>query len=258
MRKIYLVVAVIAVFLCIGCNDGGVESGGGDAVAYLTKFRSSAGAPPLNDERDGNVYRTVIIGNQTWMAENLNYNTADGNGSWCYGQDGLVSGFDGGLTLSEKEVQGRCKKFGRLYDWETANSVCPAKWKLPSEDDWTQLMSTVGGSQDIVSKKLRSSSGWEHILGANGSGNGTDDFGFSALPGGVWWGQSEYDGEELYYSDEGVLGVWWTTATGNYDNSLNLYGGYFAIFTDNRAWLSVVTLVDYSARHSVRCVKEEI
>jgi len=152
-----------------------VKSSGGVSGGYLT------------DSRDGKRYKVVKIGTQTWMAENLNYNASS---SKCYDNQ-----------------EGNCQKYGRLYDWNTAKTACPKGWHLPSDADWNVLMSSVGGEK-TAGKFLKATSGW------NENGNGTDKFGFSALPGGdgnsggsfnnvgnygYWWSSSEYNALSAYY-----------------------------------------------------------
>ena len=113
-------------------------------------------AGTLKDSRDGKTYKTVKIGNQTWMAENLNYKTGE---SMCYGNK-----------------ESNCKKYGRLYTWKTAKQACPSGWHLPSEEEFKSLLATVGASEAEYSRNLRVRS-WKH---------GADKFGFSALPAGSY------------------------------------------------------------------------
>jgi len=145
-------------------------------VAKANAIIHSSPAPnTFTDPRDGKVYKTVKIGNQVWMAENLNY---DASGSKCYNND-----------------PANAEKYGRLYDWETAKKVCPAGWHLPSEEEWEILIDFVGGAE-IAGTKLKAKFGWNDF-------NGTDDFGFSALPG----GRMSYGFCEVGYS-----GFWWSAS----------------------------------------------
>jgi len=126
-------------------------------------------------------YRTVIIGGKRWMAKNLNFITSD---SWCY-----------------QYVASRCDTYGRLYTWAAAMSACPSGWRLPTRDDWNDLVSIAGSN---AGTKLKSQIGW-----STGSGSilGTDEFGFSALPGG--------DGflNINLFNGVGIAGYWWSGGT---------------------------------------------
>jgi len=137
------------------------------------------------DARDGTAYRFVKIGNQTWMAENLNYQTPN---SYCYNNSDYA-----------------CGQYGRLYRWDAAKEACPTGWRLPSKEEWNALVAAAGGGE--AGKTLKSASGW------NENGNGTNESGFSALPGGSrnagggfenvnsgnWWTATERDGNFAYY-----------------------------------------------------------
>ncbi len=128
------------------------------------------GIPTITYE--GQVYNTVLIGSQCWLKENLNYETGN---SWCYDND-----------------PANCDIYGRLYDWQTALTACPSGWHLPSDDEWKILEGTVDSQYPVgdpiwnntewrgfdAGKNLKSTTGW------TSGGNGTNDFGFTALPGG--------------------------------------------------------------------------
>lgn len=126
------------------------------------------------DSRDGQRYRVVTIGAHIWMAQNLNFET---QGSKCYDDDPK-----------------NCEKFGRLYSWDDARTACPAGWRLANHDDWMALIDAAGGWRTAATI-LKSKTGW------NDNGNGTDDLGFSALPGGFY-----YD----TFNNVGKDGNWWT------------------------------------------------
>ena len=108
-------------------------------------------------DADGNSYPTVKIGNQVWMAKNLNVNVP---GSMCYEND-----------------PANCEKYGRLYTWKAAMKACPIGWHLPSKEEFETLLINVGFSGKERGENLRAAS-WE---------NGADKFGFSALPAGSYY-----------------------------------------------------------------------
>jgi uncharacterized protein (TIGR02145 family) len=176
------------------------------AAAIAGAFAGEPSFGTLTDNRDGQTYKTVKIGTQTWMAQNINYQTK--SGSWCY-----------------KNSASYCKKYGRLYDWKTAKTVCPKGWKLPSREDWDSLGQAVGGEKvpfgdgridwGGTGKKLKSKSGWNNKKDGS-NGNGTDDFGFSALPG----GRRNYGGD---FNGAGNDGRWWTATKGSSDNAYYRY-----------------------------------
>ena len=114
-------------------------------------------AGTFKDKRDGQVYKTVKIGNQIWMAQNLNYAVDNGFGSWCY----------------DNEYK-HCKKYGRLYTYRTAMNACPAGWHLPSNSEWQELVDYAGGEKG-ASYALRSK-----------SFEGNDVYGFNILLGGSY------------------------------------------------------------------------
>jgi len=117
------------------------------------------------------------IGNQTWMGKNLDRATAD---SKCYNNSA-----------------DSCAKYGRLYTWADAKTACPKGWRLPTDDEWETLVDYAGGDE-VAGGKLKSTSGWYN------NGNGTDEYGFSALPG----GNGNYSGGD--FSNVGYGGSWWS------------------------------------------------
>jgi len=182
----------------------------------------------FTDSRDGKKYRSVNIGKQTWMAENLNYVTGE---SWCY-----------------ENSPDSCAKYGRLYLWEKALSVCPNGWHLPYSDEWDSLAQTVGGTLSPNSevehswlgtgKKLKFGSGWRD------DGNGTDIYGFSAMPGGSFNRMSDN------FYDNGKYGVWWTAT--DVDES-SAYYWILWYFNDDLG----KTIYRKNDGRSVRCVKDK-
>ena len=136
-------------------------------VSVVFAFFFAACSESFTDSRDGQRYDIVQIGSQTWMAENLNYEV---EGSAC------------------PEGENRnCSRYGRLYTWDVARTICPEGWHLPDSADFEQLIANVGGAE-VAGYALKSTSGWFK------KGNGSDDFGFNALPAGYRLGSGKFDG----------------------------------------------------------------
>ncbi|MCL2184039.1 MAG: hypothetical protein FWB85_11295 [Chitinispirillia bacterium] len=145
-------------------------------ILSFANMPATAQMSTFTDQRDGKKYRTVQIGEQTWMAENLNFKT---NVSWCYDDN-----------------DNNCEKYGRLYERKTALGVCPAGWRLPTREECRGLVQTAGG-RDIAVRALKSKAAWN-------SGSSTDEFGFSAMPGGT----VTCDEEGCEFEGIGEYGSW--------------------------------------------------
>lgn len=167
----------------------------------------------MTDERDGQVYRTTTIGDQVWMAENLNYADSSRKGTWCY----------------------TCDVAGRLYTWAAATTACPGGWHLPTYAEWNVLFTAVDG-YSTAGKVLKSQTGW------NDNGNGTDAFGFSALPAGIM------DCDHGIRSP-GYNAFFWSSTE---YSALNVYG--MTLF--NGSGGTTLTYSDKDNGYSVRCVKD--
>ena len=174
----------------------------------------------MTDSRDGQSYKTVTIGLQTWMAKNLNYET---DSSFCYSNE-----------------KNNCIKYGRLYTWAAATSACPSGWHLPSKTEWEALFTAVGGYSSATTV-LKSTSGWKW---RNVSGEGTDAFGFSVLPAG-------FRNDDGNFYSEGDGANFWSSTEGRIDGTyydMNLFcSDDSACLYDN----------DKHYAFSVRCLKDD-
>jgi uncharacterized protein (TIGR02145 family) len=224
------------------------------AVVTTAMILSSCGEGASNEESTSNEVGTsneVTIGNQVWMTKNLNvdkfrngdpipeaktdeeWKKAGENKqpAWCYYDNDPANG----------------AKYGKLYNWYAVNDprgLAPEGWKIPSHDDWGLLIDYLGGSK-VAGKKLKSTSGWYQ------NGNGTNEGGFSGLPGGV---RSE---EGIFLIEEGItsigaLGFWWSSTTdeGDFANSawkrnVFFWGDKVEGFINNKG-----------SGFSVRCIKD--
>ena len=200
----------------------------------------------LKDSRDGRTYKTVVIGSQTWMAENLNYKT---DNSYCY-----------------KDSAKNCDEYGRLYTWAAAmdsvgkwstngkgcgftktcspkypvRGVCPSGWHLPTKEEFETLFSSVGGIS-VAGEALKSINGW--------GDSGRDAYGFTALHAGM-----RYD--DGHYQKDGA-NFWSSTESGD-------YGAYLIYFETKSDDAQIFNYEDANCDQSsmeknegfsIRCVK---
>ncbi len=231
----------------------------GDSSSSEEKFSDSSDLKveygTLTDARDKRTYKTITIGTQTWMAENLNYadtaktQSLKGN-SWCYDDDDV-----------------NCDETGRLYTWAAAidsvklasdeenpqvcgygvycklpakvQGICPEGWRLPKTEDWKTLIAAVNGS-GMKSANLKSTSGW------SGDGNGTNNSGFSILPAGHRYS----DG---YFYNAGTEASFWEAEDSNssQENSEASCMSFFVHFKD-----ALFSLGNKNYGFSIRCIED--
>ncbi|MCF8379684.1 MAG: hypothetical protein K9H49_08920 [Bacteroidales bacterium] len=195
---------------------------------------------------DGNIYRTVVIGNQEWMAENLKVtNYKDGTSitnitdpiAWFQLTTPAYCWYNND-PASNKDT------YGALYNWYTVNTgkLAPAGWHVPTDEEWTELTDYLGGV-DIAGAKLKEA-GTSHWLSPNAGV--TNASGFTALPGGY----RGYNGE---FKDIGSEGIWWSS-------SVYLYspGNLMPLYRAMASYQNYVDrfVLDKVAGFSVRCVRD--
>ena len=256
------VVAAVSVLLLVACGDNDSDfatrpsEGSSSSVtpqsSSSSKVTDKVGEPvepaevttgTMTDSRDGQTYKTVTIGTQTWMAENLNYETEN---SYCY-----------------KDDANNCSKYGRLYTWAAAmdsvgtwstngkgcgdgttcsptypvRGVCPEGWHLPTAAEFETLFTAVGG-KSIAGQKLKSTTGWKTYSGITNE----DAFAFSALPAG-------FSSDSGNYIGEGCYAHFWNSTE---------YGSYYAYYVGLRYDDGDASLGSSCKSYgfSVRCLKD--
>jgi uncharacterized protein (TIGR02145 family) len=184
----------------------------------------------MTDSRDDQTYQTVTLGDQTWLAENLNYDTAN---SWCYDDD-----------------PANCDTYGRMYTWEAASTACPDGWNPGSKEDWIALSTYLDPDTEEPSDEIMDVSAIAgEMLKASGTvwptpdNEATNLSGFSALPAGT-----RFDGK---YTVLGYITMIWTATEtdDDYAWTLMLDAGQMGFFLDD-------TAVTKDHGLSVRCIMD--
>jgi uncharacterized protein (TIGR02145 family) len=185
----------------------------------------------------GYTFKTVKIGNQWWMAENMQsvYNVSP--------DDMIHYGWQNDDYMTDEQRMDAADhdaKYGGLYTWQGAKDVCPTEfgWHLPTEAEWTELINYVSnnGHSGSESSALSSKTDWKDV-------NGTDDFGFGVLPAGAYksWGS---------FGGLGETGHLW---------GIDVQGRKIEVEVCVKSNFVVVGGVDGPSepRYSVRCIKRD-
>ncbi|MFY9116965.1 MAG: FISUMP domain-containing protein [Bacteroidales bacterium] len=239
-------------------NSEGTSYGKEESFKTLASKDNSDGSivyGSLTDQRDGMKYKTVIIGQQEWMAENLRYlpsvhKPSDGNttGSFYY-----VFGYEG-TDVAKAKNSDNYKTYGVLYNWPAAmagaetskanpsgvQGVCPKGWHLPSDAEWTQIADYLGG--DLVAGAKMKESGTDHWNFPNEDASNSS--GFTALPGGC-----RYEVEP--FNSLGKYGYWWSST--EFVENEN-YAWAWMLGYDFNYITSSCNFKDFG--YSVRCVRD--
>ena len=230
----------------VNCSALLEETGWSWDVPKECRFNPNIDYGFLSDSRDGQVYRTVKIGDQVWMAENLNYDPGQGglgedkyDWSWCYNNEPKncdvagrlytwAAAIDSVKLANDIEKPCVCGFYKECHNIEPVQGICPKGWHLPSRSEWDTLFTTVHG-WSTAAAKLKAQSGW------NGNGNGDDSFGFTAIPSGIrtfsqrfdhvghyayFWSSTDYYGSSAY----GIYLIDYDRS--RYEKQLSKDGGY--------------------------------
>ena len=256
------------VYQYLGSNYSGWFEGNLDDIRFYNKTLNEAEILSLYHENnyatvtdvDGNTYNTVKIGDQVWMAENLKTtHYADGTEiplienttNW----NNLFYGGDKGMCYYDNSTANK-DTYGALYTWSAAmngatssianpsnvQGACPDGWHLPSDAEWMELTNylTNNGHYNTEGTALKSINGWYN------NGNGTDNYGFTALPSGV----RESDGVFTNLNYYNTTYFWGATETTDAFNARTHGLGY-----NSTSVARTTRLKNYGL--SVRCVKDE-
>ncbi|MFA7451200.1 MAG: FISUMP domain-containing protein [Bacteroidales bacterium] len=234
----------------------------GSALTFATAAEMTVAPGKLADFRDGNLYKIVTIGSQTWMAQNLAYLPSVNKSNVSY-EDLYYyvydnAGKEGTENVAEAKNLGNYIAYGVLYNWLAAFTACPDGWHLPSATEWEQLKnylivnsfnydgSTTGNK---IAKSLASESGWDSSTVEGSPGNSSDDYseyknksGFTGLPGG-------FRGAGNNFNNKGQEGNWWSSTLSSKSSSYYWYLKHSEIEFNN-------SFRAQNSGCSVRCVKD--
>jgi uncharacterized protein (TIGR02145 family) len=178
---------------------------------FSNKFddQSDLYLPPPVVDVEGNIYQTVKIGKQIWMAENLRVSRYQ-NGTTIPNMPDSRQwyGYLAGAWAVYNNQGSNNTTIGKLYNYSAATDsrgICPTGWRLPAKQDWDMLVSTLGGFE-VAGKRMKSTTGWDF------NGNGTNSSGFNAKPGGFRWVNGSAD--DVIYTGIGRSGWWWVDKAG--------------------------------------------
>lgn len=246
-------IIVILVLLASSCNKNEDTNNPPDETSTIL-FNPSKTYGTVSDI-DGNVYKTIVIGTQTWMAENLKTtkyrngspikNVTDDN-EWYNLNQPSVS--ERSAYCNYNNDANNSKVYGRLYNFYAAvdsRKIAPSGWHVPTDAEWTILTTFLGNKVGINIKEIGKSH-WPEILD-----NETNGSGFTALPGGSRDVRGEFTGigaKQLY--DSGMSANWWSSSNGfavtGLIRNMSISIGYNIVSSD----------VPSRVGASIRCIKD--
>jgi len=205
-----------------------------DYYHLTNQWRGSIGnhfiyGPLLIDERDGRSYKSVVIGNQIWMAENLKYDMAGSYADTC-------------IREKNNHVVSCLEFYGRYYTWSAAKKACPNGWHLPDTTEFRELINNSGGWENL---KSTISWGDKTNLGYQ-TYNGVDAYGFNAYAAG-WYSAKE----RYHFTCYGIEARFWSSQENSFENKYG--GGYASCFEDDEE-ITMACKPDDGL--SVRCIKD--
>lgn len=195
---------------------------------------------------DGNTYKSIIIGNQEWIAENLKVTTYNDGSSIpnVANSSQWNSLYSGAYRYYKDDKTTYASLYGAYYNWYAVNTgkLCPTGWHVPSDSEWMELIDFLqtdghGGNEAVA---IKSTTGWLIYNGLDG--NGTDDYGFNAVGGGSVAGSGNFDGEKYY-------AYWWSST---------FYDSYTAWSTNVTFSTKIIQRSNLTKQfgYSVRCLKD--
>jgi uncharacterized protein (TIGR02145 family) len=234
--KILFVNVVLIIFTACSENDDN------ETIVDNDSDTGNTDQATFTDPRDGQIYKIVEIGNQTWYAENLRY---AGNIPQVSGEDNWASIYNNGNSSGQAawcyydDNQTKGDTYGKLYNWYAVNTntLCPSGWHLPTQTEWNELINYLGG-MFYAGGKMKSREGWVEpnaiIVG--------EDSGFLALPGAA----RQFNGT---FSIEGAGGAWWSSTPNSNESGwaislLNSSTSVNGVFIDKAYGLSCRCLMD--------------
>ena len=194
------------------------DTQGNTAQSNVWSFHTSAytGSGTISDPRDNRTYQYKQIGDKVWLKENISFETS--SGSYYYNNDANYS------------------EYGRLYDYQTAKTVCPQGWHIPNEEEWMRTINYLGG-MSVAGGKMREQGTSHWVVNLAETDNSSS---FTALPGGI---KTNTD-----FINIGYEASFWSSTEGTSSAT------YFSIDHNDSDIQKKFTFKSYAM--SVRCVKD--
>jgi uncharacterized protein (TIGR02145 family) len=242
MKKSFLLFGFVTLIF-LACERNEPQTPINPLNGKTTAIFNSAKKYGTVEDVDGNVYKTIVIGGQTWMAENLrtvHYRNGDvlpnsiDSTQWASLNTGAYCNYNNTTNLDTIAT------FGRLYNWYAvadSRNISPKGWRVPTIADWDILFSSLGGDS-IASNKMKEVgiTHWEDPFHSDNS------CGFTALPGGRRYLTKKFE-------DMGFFGVWWTSSEYN-----EITAGFFYLYYfDSLIWKGINFK---NNGYALRCIKE--